>query len=151
MKLSIIRNPWDRMYSHFNYFKNQRDLKKCENWKTWDAATVHQIRSADNFFSRFPDDKTAFIRLLDNHPAQQQYLCDGDTLIVDKIYRFENIHTIFDEIKSICNITQDIELAHANKGNYKRDSTELYDNELIDIVAKKEKFVIDMFGYSYRG
>lgn len=151
LKLSIIRNPWDRMYSHFNYLKNQHELKKTANWETLDTAIVNQIRSADQFFSKYPDDKTAFIRLLDNHPSQQQYLCDGDTLIVDKMYRFENIHTIFDEIKSICNITQDIELAHANKGNYKTNSTELYDNELVDIVAKKEKFVIDMYGYNYNG
>jgi len=150
-KYAIIRNPWDRMYSHFNYFKNQLELKKCKDWETFDPATVHQIKSADALFSRFPDDKTAFIRLLDNWPSQQQYLCTSETLLVDKIYRFENIRTIFDEIKSVCNITQDIEFAHANKGNYKTDSTELYDNELVDIVAKKEKYIIDRFGYKYKG
>jgi len=151
LKLSIIRDPWDRMFSHFNYLKNQRELKKCKDWKTWDASVVYQIQSADDFFNRFPDDKTAFIRLLDNHPSQQQYLCDGSTLLVDKIHRFENINTIFDEIKNICNITQDIKHVHANKGDYKIDSTELYDNELVDIVAKKEKFVIDTYGYNYKG
>lgn len=150
LKLTVVRNPWDRMYSHFNYLRNQRELKKCKDWKSWNAATVHQIQSADAFFSRFPDDKSAFIRLLDNHPSQQQYLCENDILLVDKIHRFENINSMFDEIKRICNITQDIELAHANKGDYETDSTELYDDELVNIVAKKEKFIVDMFGYDYK-
>lgn len=150
LKLAVVRNPWDRMYSHFNYLRNQRELKNCKDWKSWDAAKVHQIQSADDFFSRFPDDKSAFIRLLDNHPAQQQYLCEGGTLLVDKIHRFENIQTMFNEIKHMCNIDQDIEFAHANRGNYETDSAELFDDELVDIVAKKEKFIIDMFGYNYK-
>lgn len=149
IKLTIVRDPWDRMYSHFNYLKNQRELKKCKDWKSWDQATVHQIQSADNFFKRYPDDRTAFKKLLDNHPSQQQYICENETLIVDKIYRFENIVTIFDEIKNICNIAHDITIAHANKGSYRSKSSELYDDELVDIVAKKEKYIIDMFGYSY--
>lgn len=46
-------------------------------------------------------------------------------------------------------ITSIPKLKHSNKSSYKKPYTKYYTQELIDIVAEKEKWVIERFGYKF--
>jgi arsenate reductase-like glutaredoxin family protein len=72
--------------------------------------------------------------------------------MVDHIGAFENIQ---DEFKDICKslgINTVKELKHENKTNYKNltiNYKDIYNQECIDIVAEKDKAIIDMKGYDF--
>jgi len=41
------------------------------------------------------------------------------------------------------------DIAHANKSTYKKQYSDYYDQEAIDMVAEKERLLIERFGYEY--
>ena len=131
IKFSVIRNPWERMVSYWNY-------RQSVAWATDDGEIpiftdwmkfVHQKKSRPllTMFD-FLRDKT-------------------DTIKNIHLIRFENLQEDFDIVCDKIKIPKQ-ELPHSNNRNHKH-YTEYYDDETREIVAEKYAKDIEYFGYKF--
>ena len=103
---------------------------------------------AFNFFRGRSTSKVMEV-LINNNPAQSSYLLDRDGVCrLDRITRFENLLQGFNGFCYDVGIGP-FELKHANK-----TPTSLYRDDIltqlhIDMIAEKEKWIIDKFNYGY--
>ena len=67
--------------------------------------------------------------------------------MVNHIAKFENLNS---EFKKLCNKLRmdSVNLLHENKSDFNFDC-DIYSQELIDMVAKKENHVINLKGYDF--
>ena len=147
-KFTIARNPWARYFSFFKYFKNYADkfLNRDESI-VWGAAEVKQGQYCVSLFSG-SDDQTILKKIILNNLPQDAYYCDqNQKVIVDHIAEFENLSY---EFSFLCNQVkiQSTSLQHSNKSKNTLNVRDLYNQELIDLVAQKEKHVINLKGYT---
>lgn len=163
----IVRNPWDRYFSFFKYFKYKskrfKDPKlmgsylnsKSHVWansnlyKNWIIQEMDDGKYWADFFDSHQNDHNAFKTIILQHRPQHEYFLDIEyKIIVSQVAQFENIT---EEFSKFCQTTgiPSVELEHKNKINTSIDASDLYNQQLIDLVAKKEKSVIELKGYAY--
>ena len=127
---SIIRNPWEKCFSHYNY--RARD-------------------NSQNGFARFSEFNTWILRKI-NSPLVFQTQFDFlknvyDEILIDYTMRFEKLQEDFDIVCDKIGIPHS-QLPHINKTKHKH-YTEYYDEETKQIVAEKYAKDIEYFGYKY--
>lgn len=120
-KFSVVRNPWKRYVSFFKWMKNNE---------------TRRVFSMED--------------IIKTRPSQDFYLLKNKNLAVDMVGQLENIEASFSSFCHKVGIKTIPELKHSNKSSYKKPYTEYYTQELIDMVAEKEKWVIDKFNYDYK-
>lgn len=146
-KFTIVRNPWARYFSFFKYFKNYADkfLRRDESI-AWGAAEINQGQYCVSLFSD-SDKQTVLKNIILNNDSQDSYYCnESGEIIVDHIASFENLEN---EFIFLCNqLGIDIPtLQHSNKISDPESMFKIYNQQLIDLVAQKEKRVINLKGY----
>lgn len=145
LKYSVVRNPWNRYFSFFTYYKEK--LK----FYTDNTAPLNdnQIRQHKNILKIFngDNDTEALKSLILKFPSQKEYLVDDSNVVmVDQIGQLENIQDSFNEFCQLVKIPKQ-KLQHENKSKSSVNKSDLFTQELIDMVAEKEKWVIDKFNY----
>lgn len=176
-KFIFVRNPWRRIFSAFSfrlekhllYQDKERLEKHClkfkdsfykthhnphKGYESWKERTLKHLSQVSRFFNKYKGDyQKAFRKTVIDHEPQESYFIDeNNNIMVDHIGAFENIQ---DEFKDICKslgINTVKELKHENKTNYKNltiNYKDIYNQECIDIVAEKDKAIIDMKGYDF--
>jgi len=148
-KFSVVRNPWDRYFSFFTYYKT--NLKYYQETKEpLDDNQQRQKKYILNLFGKKTDRKI-LIAIIEKFSQQREYLTNSNgDVVMDKIGQLENISNDFDEFCESVGIIQTPKLPYENKSdNQSLIKKELYTEELIDVVAEKEKWVIDKFGYDF--
>lgn len=148
-KFTIVRNPWDRYFSFFKYFKSygEKYLRQDESIN-WEEPEMNQGKLCVELFKN-KDDQTVFKKIILNNSSQDSYYCDTNgKIIVDHIASFENIKN---EFIFLCDKTgiNTVKLQHGNKSSNHLNFYNIYTQELIDLVAEKEKRVIELKGYDY--
>jgi hypothetical protein len=148
-KFTIVRNPWARYFSFFKYFKNygEKYLRGDESIN-WGQPQINQGKLCVELF-KDKDDQTVLKNIILNNHAQDTYYCDiNGEIIVDHIATFENLEN---EFVFLCNQAgiQTPSLQHGNKSSYNSKIHNAYNQELVDLVAQKEKSVIELKGYKY--
>jgi hypothetical protein len=141
-KFSIVRNPWDRHVSLFEYFNNNlifvfdkkfrfKDFNQYIDWLvSYESSNTYK----DIFLKHFTRN-------------QLDYLIDyKGNIKVDKIFRFEKIKEEFKYFKD--NFTLSGELPNINNSNRKH-YRKYYTNRSKDIIEQLHKKDIEIFGYSY--
>ena len=118
-KFSMVRNPWRRYVSFFLWIKNNENRK---------AFSMEDI--------------------IKTYPSQDFYLLKNKNLVIDMVGQLEIIETSFSSFCRKVGIKTPPKLQHSNKSEYKTHYTEYYTQELIDMVAEKEKWMIDKFNYN---
>ena len=145
-KYSVVRNPWDRYFSFFTYYKMKADEYSETATYTTDIARK-QGRMSVNLFK----DKTyaeVLKRLIRNQPSQSHFLLDKNSECqFNRITLFENLKIGFEEFCYDIGI-ESPGLKHENKSTKSITKEDIYTQELIDMVAEKEKWVIDKFNYN---
>ena len=147
---SMIRNPWER-YASFLLYALARIKRYEESKEKLSPLGIGEGFALTRAFERHNRDEHSFFRfLIHQYDSQCSYILDDNNdLAADIIGRMEKIEDSFKVFCDTVNISHVPELDHANKSNYEKPYSDYYNQEFIDIVAEKEKFVIDKFGYEY--
>lgn len=134
---TIVRNPWDKVVSHYHYRvkTNQTGLgEQPIDFSEW----VYRC-----YVERDPtyyDQPRMFM-------SQRQWLVDeSDQLLVEFVGRFENLQQDFARISERINVKA--KLGHAKpsgRGGYR----DYYDAQTRDIVAEAFAADLESFGYSF--
>lgn len=148
-KFTIVRDPWARYFSFFKYFKSygekylRRD--KSINWK---KPEINQGKLCVELFKN-KDDQTVLKNIILNNDSQDSYYCDENgEIIVDHIASFEELQNEFVFLCDQVGINAPV-LQHGNKSVDSSNMHDIYNEELIDLVADKEKNIIEFKNYDY--
>ena len=155
-KFSIVRNPWSRYVSFCSYvfdrvssFEiNAESLdKESQRYKI----LKKQYNAYSNLINSADKNKIKLMKtLIEIIPSQYDFISNSDgTITMDMIATTENLN---EDIKVFCGrvgIKEDIKILHSNKNSRSEPIKNYYTQELIDMVAEKEKWVIGEFGYDF--
>lgn len=148
-KFTIVRNPWARYFSFFKYFKSYAEKylsrDKSINWRD---PEINQGKLCVKLFEN-KDDQTVLKNIILNNNSQETYYCnENGEIIVDYIAEFD---CISNEFIFFCDKIQinTPQLEHGNKSSSFFCMRDIYNQELIDLVAEKEKNVIELKNYNY--
>ncbi len=134
---TFVRNPWDRVVSHY-HFRVETNKTGMGDKHISFSAWVKEAYG--NKSPEYNDVKVLFM-------PQVDWVTDRKgRILVDDIYRFENIDEDFDKLCEVLKVKA--ELPHTNRtdrGHYK----EYFDEETKDIIAKAFKDDVAAFGYTY--
>lgn len=136
-KFTVVRNPWSKVVSHYQYRKRYNaQLKKYPlSFTDWVRKTYGLHK--DSFY----------VNNLKLFQSQINWIKDfKGRIAVDKIIRFEEIEKGFDEIAARLEINK--KLPHLNKTNH-TDYKLMYDEESREIVGNRFKSDIIEFGYEF--
>lgn len=120
---STIRNPWDRMISF--YFSPHR---RCNEWN-----------------------RKEFVSLVKREPSFDDFVClkDGGKEInrLNYLIKYESLEEDYKEVTKLLNIEYSpLTVRNASKRDNYRS---YYDDELVDLVACKFKFDIELGNYEF--
>lgn len=151
-KFSIVRNPWDKLWSGYNFMKHGSNFKG-------------KIDSAPPTFKEYISNLHKGKRYLDNtsslngsdlyHHRQINWLFDNDgNQLVDKFYRFENLVELFEDLSKIMSDESIIDRFNKTRSNVtinKISYTEVYTEEMIQLVNEMYLPDITKLNYTFNG
>ena len=148
-KFTIVRNPWQRYFSFFKYFKSygEKYMRRDESIN-WREPEINQGKLCVELF-KDKDDQTVLKNIILNNNSQDAYYCNqNEEVIVDHIAIFENLENEFIFLCNQVGINAP-HLKHGNKSSQSESMHEIYNQQLIDLVAQQEKSVIKLMNYDY--
>ena len=148
-KFTIVRNPWVRYFSFFKYFKSygEKYLRQDESIN-WGKSEINQGKLCAELFEN-KDDQTVLKNIILKNDSQDTYYFDeSGKIIVDHIAEFENLQNEFIFLCNQVGINAP-HLKHGNKSSNPLNIHDIYNQQLIDLVAQKEKSVIKLKNYHY--
>ena len=136
-KFTVVRNPWDKVVSHYHYRVQTNQTKLGESpipFPEW------VCRSYGKHDPTYYDKPKMFMPQLD-------WLSDADgTVMVDFVARFENLQQDFETICQRLNRTAQLpQLRKSQHSDYRK----YYDEESKTVVANSFLKDITHFGYRY--
>ncbi len=140
-KFTIVRNPYDRLYSAYTFLK-QGGFNEAD--ETWTKENLAHIHSYEQFVKEWLTQETCYLK---NHFTPQfEYLINKEGEIgVDFMGKLE---TIDKDFLTICaKIGVKSELMHANKTG-QRESVKL-DSEMKNLIQKVYAKDFELLNYSY--
>ena len=148
-KFTTVRNPWARYFSFFKYFKSygEKYLRRDESID-WEQPELNQGKLCVKLF-KGKDDQDVLKNIILNNDSQDTYYCnENGEIIVDHIASFEDLSN---EFFFLCNQVgiKTPNLQHGNKSSRSHSMHDIYNQQLIDLVADKEKSVIELMNYDY--
>jgi chondroitin 4-sulfotransferase 11 len=148
-KFTIVRNPWQRYFSFFKYFKSYGEKYMCRDESiNWREPEINQGKLCVELFKN-KDNQTILKNIILNNNSQDSYYCDeSGKIIVDHIAEFEDLQNEFVLLCDKVGI-QAPTLQHGNKSANSLNIHDIYNQQLIDLVEKKEKGVIELKNYNY--
>ena len=134
---AFVRNPWDKVVSHFTYRLNTNQIKMDSEqieFKKWVRLSYLEKNK------KYYDNPKMFM-------PQMDWISDENgKVLVNFIGRFENIESDFNEVCSKLNITAS--LPHLKKSN-RVDYKEYYNIETAEIIGELFKKDIEYFNYRF--
>ena len=153
-KFSIVRNPYERLYSWYLMFKHN-SIHGFESEKTDEVVEkavlmYDSIREKlDPYIASFDDFLTVpnegfFQRFYYN---QLDYLEINQQFAMDKVLRFEHLSDDFNAFAKELNLNAS--LAHINKSVSEKSYRDVYSEKAKKLVAERFAKDLDFFGYSF--
>lgn len=157
---TFVRNPWDRLYSHYKF------RKWMNKFVSFDFAVRHLDEAYKLRFEYDVEMNTPTLTSAKERadwygeyvhiPSQVEFLKGkyNDNLnkipYIDYIGRVENLN---EDFKYVCNHLglKYSDIPHLNKSEGSKHYREVYTEDLRDFVAAKYQDDIEMFNYSYEG
>ena len=144
----VVRNPWERYLSFFKYYKDKAEkYLKTTDFKEWKDSKIKQGKYAADLF-KINDYHRILKSIIINQKEQSYYFLNKNKdIIVSHIARFENLQKEFDYLCETVDLNK-IKLSHGNKSTTQISCSDIYNQELIDLVAEKEQYVINLKKYN---
>lgn len=147
-KYSVVRNPWDRYFSFFTYYKMKAE-EYSENTVYPSDIARKQGEMASELF-RCNSQSQVLKTLIINQPPHSYFLLNKDGRChFNRITLFENLKDGFEDFCFDIGIKLP-DFKHANKSTKSLTKRDVYTQELVDMVAEREKWVIEKFNYDYQ-
>ena len=145
----IVRNPWERYLSFFKYYKDKAEkYLKTTDFKEWKDSKIKQGKYAADLF-KINDYHRILKSIIINQKEQSYYFLNKNKdIIVSHIARFENLQTEFDYLCETVDLKKN-KLSHGNKSITQIFCSDIYNQELIDLVAEKEHYLINFKKYEF--
>jgi hypothetical protein len=143
-KFGVIRNPWDRVVSHYFFWKS-RDLN---DGRTRTDENIKGIVFCKNH--TFREYVMAMGRISTLGKSSDYFMIDKK-MVLDHVIRFENLQIGFDLVCDNIGIKKK-NLQVINRGTLRPQNkhyTEFYDDETMEIVANYHKLELEQFGYRF--
>ena len=121
---TFVRNPWDRFLSYYNWCNKPLNPDSFRSWLKGYLGSRHAL-----FQSHW-------------------YIQDG-VIATDFIGSLENMNKDMKFILNKINLPLTLPSKKANRAKRRVSYQDFYNQELIDLVAEKEKSVIELKGYDY--
>lgn len=144
-KFTFVRNPWDRLFSAYNFLKkggmNHMDQQFCDD-------VLSSYDTFEQFIMEWVNREN--IETWVHFIPQYHYVYDkNQNLFVDFVGRFEQFESDFEHIRTKLNTG--VSLQHLNKTKDKKERSyrEAYTPEMAEKVAKVYKEDIELFGYKF--
>lgn len=136
---SIVRNPWDRAVSFYQYRINRNKVIKSGH-------SLMSFKEHILMLKKYYDEYRSYNSRL-TYPCYE-FISDNNNIIVNKVIRFENRE---EELKEISNkIGFDVlATVHYEKILGKNNYNEYYDSETREIIKEIYAKDIEVFGYSF--
>lgn len=146
-KFAVIRNPWDRVVSNYEYARMEKSY-----WHSSDNSTPYPPHSdysilKDMSFEQCVNLLYKNIHSLNHEGWKPQYVWISDksnNIIIDKFFYYENLENDEDFSKIIPNLDK-INLTTKKSNNYK----DYYNDDLINKVSEIYKNDIKLFNFNY--
>ena len=157
-RIVIVRNPWSRLYA---CYKNKIYWQHKSEGEIVRRTKVHTgFRRYNQFLRRnlFHPDMTfgEFARIVAKIPdaisdrhfrSQYRAFCErGGPSLADCVVRLENFQAEMQAFLSSVG-ADDVEIKHLN-GSRKAETADPFDQELVDIIARRYRHDIELLGYS---
>lgn len=148
-KYATVRNPWSRFASFYLWTNSMYTNNLNKDLDTLPKPIKTTFLALQEMFVRLNyDPKKILKHIIETKDKQENFLCINKVVDIDHIAKFENINQEFNFLCNMVGIKPTPSLKHENK-NPSYNYRDLYDQELIDLVATKEKFVIEEYSYEY--
>lgn len=143
-KIAVIRNPWDRVVSNYEYSKMAESY-----WHSHTASATYGPHPDYNLVKNLSFEECVNLLYKDrtsfkHHGWASQYTYTVDTNknnVVDYLIRYENLN---DEIKNLF----DVDLIKINQSTYK-NYKEYYTKDLIEKISQVYDMDIDLFNFKF--
>jgi hypothetical protein len=142
LKISFVRNPWDRLVSLFTWrTKNNPAMKPRKRF-------YHHLGVPYDEFAQIKKHFLEYARS-DWETNDRFYIMDGE-LCVDFVIRYEDLAGTFNQLCDRLGVAR-IELPHLKTGirPTKHHYSDYYDDATRELVAQKHKHDIRLFGYRF--
>lgn len=145
----VIRNPWDRYLSFFKYFKAKaNEYTKTSDHSTWNSIRINQGKTSVRLFSK-GSEQDILRKIIKSQTAQSSYYLDNNQkIMISHVGDFTNLEKEWNYLFSKIKIEKP-QIRHENKSEIRVCRQDIYNQELIDLVAIKEKITIDKYNYEY--
>lgn len=131
---TFVRNPWKRYFSWFHFLNRHNHNLSPQKFYNFMFC----------YLSKTPQTNDLRITL-----PQSFWFESQEEINVDFIGRLENIKEDMNYVLDKLKIKTQLKNKPENKSIYKIKYEDAYNQQLIDLVAKKEKSVIKLKGYEY--
>lgn len=143
-KFTVVRNPWDRLYSAYTFLK-KGGFDHID--KQWAEENLSQLNSFEDFVMTWVNKENVYSKI--HFMPQFEFLTDSDGKVyMDYIGRFEAIEDSFEVIARYLKI--DTSLEKRNLTNNKASYHKHYTDVMIQIVADVYERDIEEFGYTFK-
>jgi hypothetical protein len=148
-KFAIVRNPWDRLHSAFEYLKTKKDnndLDACFYQKY-----LSRNKSFEKFVLRLQDPYYRFNVLTYKHfIPQYKWIClpKNNQHLMNRILRFEQLQEDLKELDQHIAINSFKRIPHLRRIN-KKVYTSVYSDNMKDIVSRIYQKDISLFNYKF--
>jgi hypothetical protein len=143
-KFSFVRNPWDRLYSAFNFLGSGGFHSGDQQWFEENLA---KYTCFDDFVLAWLSTETVRSGHIHFRP-QHRFLCSiSGELLVDFVGRFESLEQDYEFVRQ--RIGGGADLKHLNSSRQNTDYARHYSREAAERVARVYSRDIELFGYSF--
>jgi hypothetical protein len=140
---SMVRNPWDRLVSAWNYVQ-QDDIPA--NNKRW-GNLMREFGDFNTFVKEWLTEENSY--RFHHFTSQSAYLCDDMGVIsLDYVGRVETIEADFKKICTDMNIKNELKSLNVRRAN---DYREYYTDETAEIVKSVYRQDVKLLGYTFDG
>lgn len=146
----VVRNPWERYLSFFKYYKEKAEkYLRTTDFTEWTDPEILQGKFVSQLFAH-KNDQLILKKIIHGENNQSEYFLNNNKdIIVSHIARFENLQTEFDYLCETVDLKK-IKLSHGNKSTIQISCSDIYNQELIDLVAEKEQHLINFKKYDFK-